>query len=231
MKSRGHVARVSLVDRRDLVPSWSDPYLTLHRLRLVNRYADGSESREYPYDVVLRKWLDAVALVLVAEIDGAPAVLLRSCVRPPLALRAELDLPLPEPEPPAFLWELPAGLLEPGDRGEAGIRRRASLEALEETGYRIDPADFERRPGATLVSSGTVPERLYYLTARVARPHERAAPRGDGSAVEERAEVEWVPLDEALAMCDQGKIEDLKTELGIRRLAGELPRSIEEARR
>ena len=30
--------------------------------------------------------------------------------------------------------------------------------------------------------------------------------------------MRWVPLEEALAMCARGEIEDCKTEIGLRRL-------------
>jgi len=43
-------------------------------------------------------------------------------------------------------------------------------------------------------------------------------PGGDGSPFEERARLEWVSLDEALARCASGEIRDMKTEVGLRRL-------------
>ena len=44
----------------------------------------------------------------------------------------------------------------------------------------------------------------------------------DGSPFEEGARLEWVTLDEALARCADGRIRDLKTEIGLRRLRDEL---------
>ena len=32
-------------------------------------------------------------------------------------------------------------------------------------------------------------------------------------------DIMWIPVDDALKMCEQGKIVDMKTELGLRRLA------------
>jgi ADP-ribose pyrophosphatase len=47
-------------------------------------------------------------------------------------------------------------------------------------------------------------------------------PQGDGSPFEEGAQLEWVVLDEALARCADGRIQDLKTEVGLRRLREKL---------
>jgi ADP-ribose pyrophosphatase len=41
---------------------------------------------------------------------------------------------------------------------------------------------------------------------------------GDGSPLEDGSRIEWVDLDEAIAACVRGDIEDCKTELGLRRL-------------
>ena len=67
--------------------------------------------------------------------------------------------------------------------------------------------------------AGVIPERVHFVTARVADPDASTAPVGDGSPAEERAALWWLPIDEGLAMCEQGEIEDMKTELGVRRLA------------
>jgi ADP-ribose pyrophosphatase len=219
VKPAGHVSRVEIVRRLDAAPLPGRAYLSLHRLELANVYPDGTTSRTYPYDAVLRRYLDAVALILTTGGEAAPRVCLRSCVRPPLLLRPGAAIPLDEPPRPPCLWELPAGLIEVGDRGLDGIRARAAAEAFEEVGVRVAPERFELLPGAPFVSPGVIPERIHFARAEVARPEEAAPPAGDGSPVEERAEIAWVPLAEALALCDRGEIEDMKTELGLRRLA------------
>lgn len=219
MKDRRRVSSVELVRREDAEQRFPRPYLSLHRVTMKNRYTDGSEGPEYPYDAVLRKYLDAVVLVLTAEVDGVECVCLRRCIRPPLLLRSEIDLPVPDPAPIHSLWELPAGLVEDGDRGEEGLRRRASAEALEETGYRIEPGRFQLMRCAPFLSPGTIPEKIWFVVARVVDPSSSVEPGGDGSQVEEGAAIRWTPVDEALVMCDRCEIEDAKTELGIRRLA------------
>ena len=219
MKPARHVARVDVVRRIDAAPLPGRAFLSLHRLELENVYPDGAVSRPYAYDAVLRRYLDAVALLLTTGWDDAPRVCLRSCVRPPLLLRPSAVTPLEEPSRPPCLWELPAGLIEGDDKGAEGIRSRASAEAFEEVGVRIPADRFTILPGAPFVSPGVIPERLYFARAEVARPEDAQAPAGDGSPVEERAAIAWVALDEALDLCDRGEIEDMKTELGLRRLA------------
>ncbi|MCK9463258.1 MAG: NUDIX hydrolase [Proteobacteria bacterium] len=214
-----HVTRVDVVRRIDAAPLPGRAFLSLHRLELANVYSDGAVSRTYPYDAVLRRHLDAVALLLTTGGDGAPRVCMRSCVRPPLLLRGGAVTPLEEAPGPPCLWELPAGLIEDADRGVDGIRSRASAEAFEEVGVRIPADRFTVLAGAPFVSPGVIPERLFFARAEVARPEDATPPAGDGSPVEERAEIAWVALEEAIAMCDRGEIEDMKTELGLRRLA------------
>lgn len=218
MKKSGHVEKVTITHRQD-APSLSEKnFLSLHHLRIKNTYLDGEVSREYSYDAVLRKWIDAVVLLLVGRVDGQDCVCLRSCIRPPLLLREGLHLPMPENRRYDFLWELPAGLLESDDTGLDGLRSRAKAEALEETGYLVNTESFEILPGASFVSPGVIPERLWFVRATIQDPSSRVVPQGDGSPVEEKAEIWWVPLVEADSMCNSGEIEDMKTELGLRRL-------------
>jgi len=219
VKSAGHVARVDVVRRIDAAPLPGRAFLSLHRLELRNVYADGAVSRPYPYDAVLRRYLDAVALLLTTGTGAARRVCLRSCIRPPLVLRSGAVTPLEDLPGPPCLWEVPAGLIEGGDRGAEGIRARAAAEAFEEVGARIPAERFAILPGAPFVSPGVIPERIYFVRAEIERPEDAEPPAGDGSPVEERAAIAWVALDEALAMCERGEIEDMKTELGLRRLA------------
>jgi ADP-ribose pyrophosphatase len=225
------VLRAGIRRREDARPGWERPFLSLHRLTVANALSDGTESAAYAYDAVLRVHLDAVVLLLTTGDPRRPEVLLRACVRPPLLLRQGREHPLPEPDPTGILWELPAGLLEPGDRGVAGLLSRAAAEAFEETGYRLEPADFALQPGAPFVTPGTLPERIHFVTARIADAGKREHPAGDGSPVEQGTRIRWLGLAEALAACEAGEIEDMKTELGLRRLAGALGARAEEVRR
>ena len=203
---------VEVVDDRTADARCDEGFLTLRRLTLRHRWADGVESAAYAYDLVERAALDAVAIVLVA--DG-PRIALRSSIRPPLAFRSRYAVPLDDPGDPV-LWEVPAGLVEPGERGEEGLRRCAARETLEEVGLRLPAGAFTALGPAAFLSPGVMAEKLHFLAARV-DPARRGAPTEDGSPLEERAEVRFVPLDDALAACRDGRVADLKTEAAIRR--------------
>ena len=67
-------------------------FLRVRRLVLRSRFDDGTVSPPYDCDVVSRRHVDAVALVLFQRGEGGVRVLLRTGVRPPVALRAEKRL-------------------------------------------------------------------------------------------------------------------------------------------
>lgn len=195
----------------DLSPHDEPGFLRLRRRQLRNRYADGTTSEAYLYDSVDRAAMDAVVLVLHDE----RSVCIRSSLRPPVAFRHELSVPRDADHPPV-LWELPAGLVEPREHGEEGLRACASRETLEETGLEVPPSAFVPLGPAVFLSPGVVAERLYYYAARV-DPATRGTPTEDGTPVEARAEVRFVPFAELLEICDAGHIGDAKSEVGIRR--------------
>ena len=98
----------------------------------------------------------------------------------------------------AALIELPAGTLEPGERAEI----TASRELAEETGYnaaRLEPL------AEMLMSPGILNERMHVF---VASGLSAGAPAPEA---EEEIEALLVTWDEALAMVDDGRIEDAKT--------------------
>lgn len=215
LDGRPHV-HVEVVEDRSATARCDEGFLKLRRLVLRNRYDDGTASEDYRYDLVERDALDAVAIVLWAQGEGEPLVCLRSALRPPLAFRPGYRLPLPETDGPVQ-WEVPAGLVEPDEQGEEGLRACASRETLEEVGLEVAPLAFERLGPAASLSPGVLAEKLHYLVAKV-DPSARRAPLEDGTPVEERAEVRFVPLSQALAACRDGRVADLKTEMAIRRL-------------
>ncbi|MBN2714396.1 MAG: NUDIX hydrolase [Deltaproteobacteria bacterium] len=219
LQPQKNIEKVVVISQQKTGEASQNPYLSIYRLTLQNTYADGTTSALYPYDAVLRKWLDAVVIILTARIDGQLHICLRSAIRPPLLLRNQCPIPFAEPSPSGVIWELPAGLLEAKDVGEAGILRRACIEIEEETGYVVPMEKISRMRGAPLLTPGTMPERLWYTVAEVTDISDRSDPRGDGSPVEENATIQWVSLERAVGLCEDGAIEDLKTELGIRRMA------------
>jgi len=184
-----------------------DGFLRIHRYRLAVRRADGQKSREFPYDVVERPALDASVMAAFHEENGRVYVWLRSTPRPPLLLRS-LD-----PKPDEALWEVSAGLVEPGEEPRAAAVR----ELEEELGFTVAPeAMLPLGPWAT-PAPAMVGEIHWFFHCRV-DPKTRREPGGDGSPLEEDAQIVPVPLDEALEACRRGLVRDEKTELAIRRL-------------
>lgn len=98
----------------------------------------------------------------------------------------------------ATLVELPAGTLEPPEPPETAAAR----ELEEETGYRADRIEPLCQ---FFMSPGILNERMHvYLAAGL-----REGPnRLEAGEMIERLVVDW---SEALAMCDDGRIQDAKT--------------------
>jgi ADP-ribose pyrophosphatase len=145
-------------------------------------------------------------------------VVLRSALRPPLRLRPSDGRPLPEPPHSGALWELPAGLVEQGERSEEGLRRCAARELLEETGYRVEASAIKTLGPPTFPAPSIMAERQFFFHVEI-DPARRGVPSEDGSVLERHGRVVAVPLDEALELARQGALDDAKTELGLRRLA------------
>ena len=207
------------VERARRIGEEAPCFLVLHRYELHNVYADGGRSASYLCDFVQRpRGLDAVAVVLYRRGPDGAEVLLRGQLRPPLQLgRRAGDVALAAPPRPLLNPEIVAGLLEAEDRGEAGVQRRAAIEAHEEAGYRVDPSSVVLLGAASFPTPGAFPEQFVFaacdVTGLVAEP-----PPSDGHPLEEGAWLRWLPLDEAIDACVRGEIADCKTEIALRRL-------------
>ena len=105
-----------------------------------------------------------------------------------------------------FLWELPAGRIDKGEK-ELGAAKR---ELLEETGY---TASKWRRILRFYASPGFVAETMAVFLARGLRAG-KAQPEAD-----EVIEIRFVPLSEAVRMVMRESIRDAKTISGILWLA------------
>jgi ADP-ribose pyrophosphatase len=103
-----------------------------------------------------------------------------------------------------WVWELPAGRLEPGEPPSATARR----ELIEEAGCAA--ARWEEL-GAILSSPGVFAETIHLYMARdlsaAAAHHERY----------EVIQVHWVALEDAVARALSGEICDAKTVIGLLR--------------
>jgi ADP-ribose pyrophosphatase len=103
-----------------------------------------------------------------------------------------------------YIWELPAGRLDPGEKPLQAAKR----ELIEETGYR---ARRWTKLASYFVSPGYVDERMTIylaedLTAGVATPMD-----------DERIETRWFPAREVERMIETGKLDDAKTIIGFYR--------------
>lgn len=219
------VTAIEIVEDRTAAARCDEGFLRLKRYRARNRRADGSASAEYPIDVIDRPTLDAVAVVLWARTARGVEVLTRRGLRPAAYFRRGKVTALPEPEY-LLVEEIVAGVLEPGEVGEEALQRRGLEEAEEEAGVALAPAALRRLGGSFFLVPGIASEKIHLLEAEIPRRGGEgwfAAPEGgDGSPLEEGAELRWRPLDEAIQACEAGEIEDVKSELGFRRLASRL---------
>jgi ADP-ribose pyrophosphatase len=189
-------------------PGAPGPFLSIARTELVARYPDGTASEPFVYDMIQRRAYDAVVIVAHYVTAGARRVFLRSCLRPPVALR-----PLP-PAHDGAVWELPAGLIEPGESPtDAAVR-----ELDEELGFSMQAQAFKPLGPLSLPASGLIGEHHYFMHVEV-DPTARHTPLEDGSALERHASIIELPLADALEHCRAGSLPDAKTELGLRRLA------------
>lgn len=219
------VIGIEIVEDRTARSRCDEGFLRLRRYRARNRRADGSASAEYAIDVLERATLDAVAVCLFARTARGVEVLTRSGLRPAPAFRRGRQTALPEGDV-LLLEEVVAGVVEPGETGMDALRRRAAAEVLEEAGIAVPPERFEPLGAPFFVHPPVSSDRIHLLAAEVPRgTHEGPfeAPRvGDGSPLEEGALLRWRPLDDAIAACDRGEIEDAKTEVAVRRLAARI---------
>lgn len=103
-----------------------------------------------------------------------------------------------------YLWELPAGSVDPGEKPLQTARR----ELAEETGYK---ATKWTRLASFYVSPGYVTERMTVFLA-TGLTSGQATPMDD-----ERIETRWFTTREMNQMIREGKIEDAKTILGFLR--------------
>lgn len=200
-------------------------FLTLRRLRVRHVYSDGSASPEYNCDVSSRRSTDAVGVVLwFREKGGQVMVVLKEGVRPPIWLRRTKELIQDGPGAPLLMIELVAGILEPSDKGEGGLQRRAAAESREEAGVDLPESSFSPLGSATFPSPGASDECVFLMEAELngAPPKDGSLTKGDGSPMEHGTQVLVMEMNEALARCRDGGIPNMLAELGLGRLKEKL---------
>jgi ADP-ribose diphosphatase len=101
----------------------------------------------------------------------------------------------------SYLWELPAGRLDEGEKPLQAAKR----ELVEETGYR---ARFWKKLVSFYPSPGYVAEKMFLFVATGLTAGE-ATPMGD-----ERIEARWFTSREIEEAIRTGKIADAKTMIG-----------------
>ncbi|HXS96411.1 MAG TPA: NUDIX hydrolase [Candidatus Limnocylindrales bacterium] len=104
----------------------------------------------------------------------------------------------------SYMWELPAGRLDPGEKPLQAAKR----ELAEETGYQ---AKTWTKLVSFFASPGYVQERMTIFLATDLKAGE-ATPMED-----ERIEAKWFKAKEVRQMIEDGEIEDAKTMLGYYR--------------
>jgi ADP-ribose pyrophosphatase len=199
-------------------------FLAVRRLRLRNVRDDGSRSRSYVCDFLVRpKGVDAVVVAVYHRSGEGTQVLLREGLRPVLAKgRDPKALAIPDARAYLTFTEVVAGIIEADDRGEEGVRRRAAIEVEEESGFTVSADDVELLGAGTFPSPGSMPEKFWLTAVEVPGSHGQRHAEGDGSPMEEGSTTRWMDLDDAIAACVDGRIEDVKTELALRRLKDRL---------
>jgi 8-oxo-dGTP pyrophosphatase MutT (NUDIX family) len=200
------------------------PFLRLRHVKMKLEYPHGEFSEEFVHDIVERGKLDAVVIVpyemrydhaatraadrgcAPRPLKFTPWVWLRSCVRPAVGARFEF------PNSQGCGWELPAGLIDPGELPE----ETAIRELREEVGFEVCEVRELGRP--VWGSVGLASERLYFFAVDVSGL-ERHIPSEDGSPLERHGECILAPYDKAL------QVGDMKTDLGVMRLKEKLSRA------
>lgn len=110
------------------------------------------------------------------------------------------------PAAAGWVWELPAGRLEPGEPPAVTARRELQEEAGRE-------ARHWESLGSILSSPGVFAETIHLYLARDLAPVPQQLER------HELIEVHWLPLTEAVAKALSGELRDAKSVIGLLRAA------------
>jgi len=176
-------AKVEIVGKEILSDGWTK--LTGYRIDYTDR---NGVTHRLPREVYHR--------------TPAACILLYDPKRDVVVLVKQFRLPAYVNDDPAWMIEVPAGLLD-GDEPEAAIRR----EAMEETGYTVRDISFLFK---SYPAPGSITEVVHFFAARIDTA-DRTSAGGGLEEEHEDIEVLEISLPEALAMVEKGEIIDLKT--------------------
>jgi len=108
-----------------------------------------------------------------------------------------------------FLWEIPAGKLDKGEPPQTAAIRELAEEAGVTAGHWESLGEF-------LPAPGLITERVHlFLAMRLTKGD--ASPESD-----EELELQWLPLEEAMRMVIDGRLNDGKTAMALIRAHGRL---------
>ncbi len=217
------IERIEVVEDFSSTARCDEGFLQLRRLRCRNRRSDGSSSNVYRVDVIDRPRLDAVAVLVYRHGETGLEVLTRMQLRSAAFFRKDREMAMTIPDGQTHLQveEIVAGLLEPEDKGEAGLLKRAAAEVKEEAGFEVEPSEVRTLGAPFFVVPGILSEKIFPTAVDVTgKPH--SPPKGDGTPLEEGAALRWRPLKALLQACRAGELQDAKTEIAAARLLAEL---------
>lgn len=197
----------SIVQETTATAAATGGFVNLRRMELALTFPDGTISATFRFDTATRRAIDAVVVVAHFIRGGRPHVYLRSCARPALMLN-------PSAPRDGNLWEVCAGLIEPGESPRAGAAR----ELREELGFDVPEGRLEPLGGFTYPAPGFIAEQQHYFRVEV-DPEAQRRPSEDGTPLEQHAVIVSCELAEAVDHCRAGTIVDAKTEICLRRLA------------
>lgn len=211
------VTALEIVEDFSSTARCDEGFLQIRRLRVKNRREDGSSSPVYRVDVVDRPRLDAVAVLIHRRTEaGTREFLTRENLRPAAYFRKDKVPHVPDEATHLYVEEIVAGILEPTDVGDAGLKFRAAEEVREEAGFLVEPSSISLLGGPFFVAPGILSERIHLATVDVTGLAQ-SEPAGDGSPLEEFGALRWRVANALRADIVSGAIQDAKTELALNR--------------
>jgi ADP-ribose pyrophosphatase len=128
---------------------------------------------------------------------GGSAVVMPVDVKNRILLVRQYRLPAKQ-----YMWELPAGRMDPGET----VLKAAKRELREETGY---TARKWTKLASFFASPGFLEEKMTIFLA------EQLTEGAQEPMEDERIELNWIPSRELDGLIRQGKVQDAKTMIGF----------------